>query len=172
MSITLQLLQVIDYRKLEEYYPLIGEFCAIFNSIEDTLTESLISLTSEVEEIGMIIYAESSFSQKKIIWKKLCFFYSNYMEEKTKLNFRNDLEKILNEIDEISKIRNTIVHANWEDMNHELFVKSKIRNSNDGIKIQHISIDTDEFTRIIDEIAALDLKLIKFTKLIDKTQLE
>lgn len=125
-----------SYEITSEYYPYIGELISLFNSLDNSLNECLIDfINNENVDIGLIVISDLSFSNKMRIWKKLVMWYLSKIKNKSlQTHLIKKLEEIYKELADKASIRNTIGHADWENMNEKLFVKSKTKSGKDGIK--------------------------------------
>src|SRR4051812_3652097 len=65
--------EFVTFEVEKQYYPLIGEFISIFNTLEDTLNEDLVELldSERLVNVGWIVISEMSFSSKVNLWERL-----------------------------------------------------------------------------------------------------
>lgn len=161
----------VSYEVGKEYFPLIGEFISVFNSLEDALSEELIDYleNDKMPNIGWIIISEMSYISKVYLWEKLLSNVGHYpiddettKEKKQKETFIKRVENTRKELAELGEIRNCIAHGNWQYMNTSYYVKTKTKADKKGIIHQHLEIKKDEFGSLIERVEKAEEDFLKF----------
>lgn len=92
-----------------EFLAELGGFVILFSHVESNIKDFIASLADIKDyNVGNMIVAESPF---KAIWSNLMSLYRYKIKDDKKIEV---LEKILDEIDKINKVRNDIVHGSWQ----------------------------------------------------------
>ena len=158
----------VAYEILEEYYPLIGQVIASFNSLEDDINEALVDyINNKIDEIGWTIIADMPFYSKLHLWNKLIELWARQdleINEPEIQFFLNDAQNIFKKINRLSELRNKIVHADWDNMNEKLFAKSKAKTGKKGIEHIYLSINSEEFEKITDQLDEVSKEFYSFNK--------
>ena len=139
--------------------PLIGQIVHRFNSLEECLNLSLCSwLHSGTDRFGLIVLHKMNYSLKVDLLKRFCIVYEN--DCKIKLP---TFEKLIQNLIEAGRLRNAVVHAEWENTDFEGYTHVSVKINRDGFRQEYIQF-TPKSLRAI-------LKLINDSiKLIDKLE--
>jgi len=139
--------------------PLIGHIVHRFNSLEECLNLSLCGwLHSGTDTFGLIVLHKMSYSSKVDLLKRFCIVYQN--DCKIKLP---SFEILIQNLNEAGRLRNAVVHAEWENTDFNGYTHVHIRFNRDGFSQEYIQFTTKSLRSII--------KLINSTiKLLDKLE--
>lgn len=137
--------------KLENALPLIGSICVLFNGLERTVDELICNIISDrSDHMGLLIIKNYSFSQKIELLKTFClnFLSEDNPKEKKLLKKFNIITKRLNKLNEY---RNAVIHGDWENIDKESFIPSKIK-FNKGLILEYRLFPEKKLHEIIEMI--------------------
>lgn len=143
----------------------LGWFIIAFNSLEETITDSIIELTDRNkrfdEEISYIMICDKSFSQKTNILEKLLFLY---FDGDTEGPLFNDVSELFRKIRDVGEIRNNYVHADWYQTsveNEEVSIRVKTKAEKKGIFHIYLKTTPEDIQKYESEIEEIEDKLNK-----------
>ena len=144
-----------DYNTfLEETAPLIGYIVQSFNSLEQSLNNAICKFLSDrSDEKGLLVLHNMPYSSKVDLFAR----FSKSLHTATETSQENLIELIKN-LKESARLRNAVVHADWENTDYEGYTFVKIKSELDGLHQEYY-----QFT-----VAALN----KIDKFLDKTEKE
>lgn len=159
-----------SYQIIEKNYYFIGQIISQFNSIENDINDYLVDyINNEIEDIGWIVITDLDFSAKLKLWKRIVtYFLTHEKDLKVKEDMTNEIAALNKDITKLMEIRNKIAHADWDNMNENLFVKVQTKLENDSIKHIHLTINEEEFDIISAEFDAVDKRLTNFGDTLEK----
>lgn len=137
--------------------PLIGQIVHRFNSLEECLNLVLCGwLHSGTDTFGLIVLHKMNFSAKVDLLKRFCVMYEKTCDIKLPT-----FEKLLHSLNEAGRLRNAVVHAEWENTDFEGYTHVRVKFNRDGFQQEYIQFTPKALRAII--------KLINDTiKLLDK----
>lgn len=68
-------------------------------------------------------------------------------------------ENLVTDLVEIGKLRNLVVHADWENTDHEGYTFVRLKTSGNGMQQEYVQFSSESLEKLIDEIAALQHRL-------------
>lgn len=143
----------------------LGWFIIAFNSLEETITDSIIELTDRNkrfdEEITYIMIGDKSFSQKTNILEKLLFLHFDGDKEGPLFN---DVSELFRKIRELGEIRNNYVHADWYQTsveNEKISIRVKTKAEKKGIFHVYLKTTPKDIQTYESEIEAIEDELNK-----------
>lgn len=114
-----------DYleKVIARYSPLIGLFLITFSRLENELNVIIAEYIQEsTHETGFVIIEKITTSNKIDLFYKLYLRLTSFKSQK----YKAKLVEIKNELNELNVFRNSLVHANWESLDKDGFVRTKI----------------------------------------------
>lgn len=139
---------------VEKYSFLIGLFVVKFSSLEHEIDVAISEFFGDdYHETGYVIIENLSISNKIDLLYKIYARLESFNEKKHK----QLLDQIKNRLAAINTFRNFIVHANWETLTKEGFVRVKIMvdNQEGFVKLKKIQITPKIIRDNIKEISKL-----------------
>jgi abortive infection bacteriophage resistance protein len=102
---------------------LIGLFLIAFSKLENELNTVIAAYVNDrTDEVGFVIIEKITMGNKIDLFYKLYLRNQLFKSQKYKLK----LIKITNLLKDLNLFRNIIVHANWESLSKDGYVRSKI----------------------------------------------
>lgn len=106
-----------------KYFPLVGEFLISFSIMEQELNLAIADvLHDDCHETGFVIMERLTTSNKIDLFYKMYVRLESFNNKKHKAV----LDGLRKQLDELNSFRNSIVHANWQSLTKEGFVRVKI----------------------------------------------
>lgn len=107
----------------KKYFPLIGEFLISFCILEQELNIAIADfLHDDCHETGFVIIEKLTTSNKIDLFYKMYVRLESFNNKKHKAI----LDSLRQQLNEVNSFRNNIVHANWQSLTKEGFVRVKI----------------------------------------------
>ena len=154
-------LEQIDYlenayleRVIGTYSRLIGLFLIKFSYLEHEINVAIADfIHDDAHDTGYIII------ERLTVGNKIDLFYRLYLQLSALTNkkYQDRLLKIKKQLEEINSFRNNIVHANWQSLTKDRFVRTKILTDPDEgrVKFRKIKMDTELIKSKIRKIDSL-----------------
>ncbi|MCX6733033.1 MAG: hypothetical protein NTV98_05855, partial [Candidatus Roizmanbacteria bacterium] len=139
----------------------VGYFLIHFSTLEHELNIAIAELMSNgSHEQGYLIIERLTFSHKIDLFYKISLRYVSYKKGK----FPELLKELQKRLIAINSFRNIIVHANWQSMTKDGFIRSKIIvDDEEGyIKFKRTQLTKKVLTDQIKEIYKLTNELYSF----------
>jgi hypothetical protein len=124
------------------YSRLIGLFLIKFSCLEHAVNVAIADIIhDDAHDTGYIII------ERLTAGNKIDLFYRLYLQlaAVTNKKWKERLSKIKKQLEEMNSFRNKIVHANWQSLDKDRFVRTKIiTDPEEGrIKFRRIKMDTE-----------------------------
>lgn len=141
----------------DKFSPLVGQFLISFSILEQELNIAIADfLHDDCHETGFVIV------EKLTTRNKIDLFYKMYVRLESFNNKKHNaiLDQLRNLLNELNSFRNNVVHANWQSLTKEGYVRVKI------------VVDTDEgyvkFKKVPMTPKTIKQKIIEIDKLSEK----
>ena len=108
---------------VDKYSPLIGLFLVNFSILEHELNLAIADFISDrAHEMGFVVIEKLTTSNKIELFYKMYVRLESFNDKKNK----EILDKIRKQLELLNLFRNSIVHANWQSLTKDGFVRTKI----------------------------------------------
>jgi hypothetical protein len=146
----------------EEYIynalPSIGLIVMYFNSLESSLDKVLCeNFTDRTDATGLIVLNKMTFSSKVELFKRFSDDFQVGLDRTL-----DGYEQLINNLNESSKMRNLVVHANWESTDCEGYTYVRLKMSKTGMKQEYIQFSEESLQKIIELIIRTRFELEEF----------
>lgn len=135
-----------DY--LDEALPSIGLIVMYFNSLESCLDSILCeNFTDRTDSSGLIVLNKMNFAAKVDLLKRFCDDFH--------LGLRQQIEgysHLINNLKESARLRNLVVHANWEATDEEGYTYVRLKMSKSGMHQEYVQFTKESLHKIIELI--------------------
>lgn len=153
-----------DEDKAEEYLnetlPVIGEVIMYFNGLESDLNSVLCEWFSDrTDSMGLIVMGSMSYSAKVNLLMRLCDDFHLAMAESTV-----GYHTIITNLNECSRLRNIVAHANWESTNEQGYTFVKLKISKNGLKQEYMQFTRESLEKIVALINTTRVDLYNFSQ--------
>lgn len=144
-----------DSEKIEAFLqktaPLIGQIVHRFNTLEECLNLEICQwLNSRTDTFGLIVLHKMNYSSKVDLLKRFCIVYQRSCNITMPA-----AEKLITKLNEAGRLRNAVVHAEWENTDFEGYTHVNIKFNKEGF--------TQEYTQFTEVSLAAILNLIDET---------
>jgi hypothetical protein len=144
-----------------KYFPLIGEFLISFSILEQELNIAIADfLHDDCHETGFVIIEKLTTSNKIDLFYKMHVRLESFNNKKHK----TILDKLRNKLNNLNSFRNNIVHANWQSLSKDGYVRAKIVvDTNEGfVKFKKVLMTSKIIHQKIKEINRLSEKINEY----------
>jgi hypothetical protein len=154
--------EIEDEEKAEEYLdnalPSIGLIVMYFNSLESSLDSVLCeNFTDRTDSTGLIVLNKMNYSSKVDLFKR---FYDDFQ---VGVNRQLDgYEALINGLKESGRLRNLVVHANWERTDEEGYAYIRLKMSKHGMQQEYVQFTQESLQKIIELIIRTRFALEEF----------
>jgi hypothetical protein len=142
--------EVDDEEKAEEYLdnalPSIGLIVLYFNSLESALDSVLCeNFTDRTDSTGLIVLNKMNYSAKVDLFKRFCDDFQVGMNRQL-----NGYEQLITNLNESGRLRNLVVHANWDKTDDEGYTYVRLKMSKHGMQQEYVQFTEESLAKIIE----------------------
>ena len=145
----------------DKYYPLVGEFLISFSIMEQELNLAIADfMHDDCHETGFVIIEKLTTSNKIDLFYKMYVRLESFNNKKHK----DILDGLRRQLEELNTFRNSMVHANWQSLTKEGFVRVKIIvDTNEGfVKFKKVPMTPKIIRQKTREIDSLSDKIGRY----------
>ena len=145
----------------DKYFPIVGEFLISFSILEQDINIAIADfLHDDCHETGFVIIEKLTTSNKIDLFYKMYVRLESFNNKKHKAI----LIKIKKQLVKLNSFRNSIVHASWQSLTKEGFVRTKIIVDNEEgfVKFKKIEIKPKIIRQKIKEIDKLSEQIDEY----------
>lgn len=130
---------------LDDALPLIGDVVMFFNGLEKTLDRFICEIfTDRSDSTGLIVLHKMSYSTKVDLFKRFC----------DDLHYGCDIQieiydKLIHNLKESGRLRNLVVHADWENTDSDGYTYVNLRMSKLGMEQEYLQFDENSLKQIV-----------------------
>lgn len=129
---------------LDNVLPYIGLIIMHFNSLESDIDSVLCeNFTDRTDSPGLIVLNKLSYSAKVDLLKRFCDDFQLCSSQ-----VLNGYEQIITNLNECGRLRNMVVHANWEATDAEGYTYIKLKMSKKGMNQEYVQFTEDSMEKI------------------------
>ena len=133
---------------LELIAPQIGFIVFDFNLLEERLTSFICQIINYNNDAkGLIITHNMTYSSKVDLFDRYASYTQQVLKKKKKTN-----KKFIEDIKESGRLRNMVVHAEWNTVDKENYTFVKLRTSKNGLIQEFAQIDYDSLINVRNKI--------------------
>ena len=135
---------------LDEALPLVGEVVMTFNGLESDLNSLLCEhINDRTDTAGLLILHKLSYATKVDLLKRFCDDFHLTLKS-TPESYSNLIE----ELKVVGKLRNIIVHADWENTEEDGYTYVSLKISNKGLEQEYKQLTQDSLENVVERIEA------------------
>lgn len=144
--------EIEDEEKTEEYLdnslPLIGLVVMYFNGLEKSLDGIICEIfTDRTDSTGLIVLHKMSYSTKVDLFKRFSDDFHTGCNMKIE-----EYETLIFNLKETGRLRNLVVHADWENTDDDGYTYVNLRICASGMEQEYIQFSEDSLKEIIELI--------------------
>lgn len=149
---------------LDDALPSIGHIVMYFNALESSLDKILCeNFTDRTDTIGLIVLNGMNFSSKVELFKRFCDDFHLAVDQSIE-----GYEQLINNIKESGKLRNLVVHANWESTDEHGYTYIRLKMSKQSMHQEYVQFSVEALQKIINLIITTRWDLYKYWDLRDE----
>ncbi len=133
---------------LYDSLPLIGLVVMYFNTVEKSLDTLLCEIISDRTDVpGLIVIQKLMFNAKLDLFKRFAEdFHQSFASEPP--NF----EELVLELSEIARLRNLVVHADWNNTDEEGYTFIRLKGAKKGMLQEYVQFSVESLEKLMDRI--------------------
>ena len=133
---------------LDESLPNIGLIVMYFNGLEKLLDQMLCEMfTERTDRTGLIVLQNMQYSSKVNLFGRFSDeLHSCFVEVPT------HYDGLLNKLREAARLRNIVVHADWENTDNDGYTYTSIKFSENGMEQEYVQLSAESLAIIVDKI--------------------
>ncbi|WP_288253342.1 hypothetical protein [uncultured Hydrogenophaga sp.] len=133
---------------LDDSLPLIGLVVMYFNTVEKSLDSFICEVISDrTDAPGLIVIQKLMFNAKLDLFKRFAEdFHQTFSSEPP--NF----DKLVRELSEIARLRNLVVHADWNNTDEEGYTFIRLNGKKSGMLQEYVQFSVDSLEKLIDRM--------------------
>lgn len=140
---------------LDESLPSIGLIVMYFNGLEKLLDQMLCEMfTERSDRIGLIVLQNMPYSSKVNLFNRFSNELHSDLDE-----IPRSYEKLLDKLREAARLRNIVVHADWENTDDDGYTYVNIKFSDNGMEQEYIQLSPDSLENIVSTILDVRIQL-------------
>ena len=144
--------EIEDEEKADEYLenslPLIGRIIMYFNGLEKSLDGVICEIfTDRTDSTGLIVLHKMGYSTKVDLFKRFSDDF-HYIRDKKIEGYEN----LIVNLKETGRLRNLVVHADWENTDNDGYTYVNLKISKDGMKQEYLQFSKDSLEEILELI--------------------
>ena len=135
-----------DY--LDESLPLIGLVVMYFNGLEKAL-DSLIceTINERSDSPGLLVVQKIAYSAKVDLFRRFCEDFHTSFEAPVP-----GFTELISTLTETGQLRNLVVHADWENTDHEGYTFVRIKTAQGVMQQEYVQFSPESLERLIEKI--------------------
>ncbi|WP_299491824.1 hypothetical protein [uncultured Shewanella sp.] len=150
---------VVDEDKAEEYLddalPSIGLIVMYFNSLESWLDSILCeNFTDRTDSTGLIVLNKMNYAAKVDLLKRFSDDFHICLAQPIE-----GYDQLINDLKESGRLRNLVVHANWESTDEEGYTYVRLKMSKSGMQQEYVQFTKESLQKIIELIIKTQFSL-------------
>ena len=143
---------------LDDCLPLIGYITMWFNGLENSLDNIICEIfTDRTDSTGLIVLHKMTYSSKVDLFKRFSDDFHSSFDD-----IIDGYDELIRNLKECGRLRNLVVHADWESTNENGFTYVNLRISKNGMEQEYVQFSDDSLQKIIKLILETRSDLYKF----------
>lgn len=132
-------------RYLDNCLPLIGYITMYFNGLEQSLDSVICQIfTDRSDSTGLIVLHKMTFSSKVDLFKRFSDDIHSCFGKQV-----DGYTELMKNLKESGRLRNMVVHADWENTNEEGYTYVNLRISKSGMEQEYVQFSEESLMKII-----------------------
>lgn len=135
---------------LDDSLPLIGLVVMYFNAVEKSLDSLVCEIISDRTDVpGLIVIQKLMFNAKLDLFKRFSDdFHQCFASEPAVFT------EVIRELSEIARLRNIVVHADWESTDEEGYTFVRLKGTKEGMLQEYVQFSVESLENLIQRIIA------------------
>ena len=138
-----------DYKSIQNFLkisaPIIGFIVHRFNTLEECLNMTICQwINSRSDTLGLLVIHKMSYSSKVELLNRISTQFQNDTGRQIKIQ-----KELISNLKETGRLRNAVVHAEWENTDFEGYTHVNIKINESGIIQEYLQFDENSLTNIL-----------------------
>lgn len=135
---------------LDDSLPLIGLVVMYFNTVEKSIDAFICEIMSDRTDVpGLIVIQKLMFNAKLDLFKRFAEdFHQTFASEPP--NF----EELVRELSEIARLRNLVVHADWNNTDEEGYTFVRLKGTEKGMLQEYVQFSVESLEKLMERIVS------------------
>jgi hypothetical protein len=135
---------------LDDSLPLIGLVVMYFNAVEKSLDSFICEIISDrTDSPGLIVIQKLMFNAKLDLFKRFSEdLHQCFASEPP------DFDGVIRELSEVARLRNLVVHADWNSTDAEGYTFVRLQGSKKGMLQEYVQFSVESLEKLMDRIIA------------------
>lgn len=143
---------------LDNSLPMIGHIVMYFNGLEKALDSIICEIfTDRSDSTGLIVLHKMTYSTKVDLFKR----FSDDFHSGCNFEIEN-YENLIHNLKESGRLRNLVVHADWENTDNDGFTYVNLKISKNGMEQEYIQFAEESLMEIIKLLLKTRSELYKY----------
>lgn len=139
---------------LDESLPLIGLVVMYFNSLEKSLDSFICEIISDRSDVpGLIVIQKLMYTAKVDLFKRFSDEFHSCFS--TPADFGNFTGELL----EVAKLRNLVVHADWNNTDEDGYTFVRLKTSSNGMLQEYVQFSVESLENLIERLIKANHRL-------------
>ena len=145
-------------KDLENALSFIGLIVMYFNALESSLDSVLCeNFTDRTDSIGLIVLNKMNYSSKVELFKRFCDDFQFNLDKQLE-----GYELLMTDLAESGRLRNLVVHANWESTDYDGYAYVRLKMSKNGMRQEYVQFTEDSLQKILELLIKTRFTLDEF----------
>ncbi len=146
-------------RHIDDALPMIGLVVLFFNSLEKAVDSAICDvLTDRSDALGLAVIQGMQYGSKVELFKRLSDTVHQYSVRGEPPLFASLIDKLK----EAARLRNLVVHADWNSTDAEGFTYVRVVMSPRGVKQEYVQLTESAMEKVLDQIEAVHNQLDEY----------
>jgi len=143
---------------LDESLPLIGLVVMYFNSLEKALDSVLCETVTDRSDVpGLIIIQKLSYGAKVDLFKRFCDDFHLLGS-----SVIDGFDSLIVGLADVGKLRNLVVHADWENTDHEGYTFVRLKTSAKAMEQEYVQFSAESLEKLVNQIFTVQNDLYEY----------
>jgi hypothetical protein len=130
---------------LDETAPLIGYIVHAFNSLEELLNSAICELFfDDCDRLGLLVIYKMNYAAKVDLFERLLSDQQNSIGKTMPC-----LKKFIDDLRKAGRLRNTVVHADWESAHDDGYTLCRLKLNSKGLQHEYIQFTSQSLRDIL-----------------------
>ena len=135
---------------LNESLPLIGLVVMYFNSLEKSLDSLICEIISDrTDTPGLIVIQKLMYAAKVDLFKRFSDDFHRCFDSTPA-----DFNELIVELGELGKLRNLVVHADWNSTDEDGYTFVRLKTSSNGMVQEYVQFSVESLENLIERLGA------------------
>lgn len=143
---------------LDKSLPLIGLVVMYFNSLEKSLDSLICEIISDrTDTPGLIVIHKLMYIAKVDLFKRFSDDFHGCFG-----SIPADFNELIGELTELGKLRNLVVHADWNNTDEDGYTFVRLKASSNGMQQEYVQFSVDSLEKLVERLIRASHRLSEY----------